>query len=481
MSCPTIAAPSATSAAAPRTISLGRDVPKNSVTVAVLPAGAAAPTRVDKLANDPAKLRRYFDRLATEGALRACDEASGAGYVRYRAMTEWGHACEVIAPSRIPQRPGHQRKHDQYDAAQLARLSRAGELTAVRIPTAAEERVRDVVRCRETMQRALLTSRQSLLTFLARRGFVYREGTPWCQAHLRWLTALARDDSPLAAEDRLVFREYLALFAYTRQRRDALDTQIEQLALTPALRDAVGRLQCVRGISVHAALVLATELVDWRRFASPRQLAAYLGLVPAEDSSGDRERKGALTKAGHAPGRHARIQAAGSDRYVPKVAAHLKQRQDGQPPGVLAHAWKAQQRPHTRYTPLAYRKQPQIAVVAVARERIGFWWAAMRDLPPAAPAPPATAERTSLHTRVAYGRGYARERSPAGGGPDGVMEPVGAARPTEPPRLEGGRSRRIQCLRLRLSRRPAYRSRIHRRLCPGPTSRFASARPRHAR
>lgn len=370
------------------TIYVGLDVHKDSVTAAVLPAGAAAPTRVDTLPNDPAKLRRYFDRLATEGTLRACSEASGAGYVLYRAMTEWGYGCEVIAPSLIPQRPGHRRKHDRYDAAQLARLYRAGELTAVRIPSAAEERVRDVVRCRETLQREVVKSRHYVLKFLARRGFVSRDGTRWAQPHLRWLTALARDDSPLAPEDRLVFREYLAPLEYKLQRRDALDAEIERLALTPALRDAVGRLQVFRGVSVHVAMVLATEIADWRRFASPRQLAAYLGLVPSEDSSGDRERKGAITKAGNAHCRHALIQAAWSYRYVPKVAAHLKARQAGQPPGAVAHAWKAQQRLHKWYTHLAYRKQPQVAVVAVARELIGFLWAAMRDLGPA-PAPAA--------------------------------------------------------------------------------------------
>ena len=220
-----------------------------------------------------------------------------------------------------------------------------------------------------------------MLKFLARRGFVYREGTAWSRPHLRWLTALARDDSPLTPEDRFVFREYLALFEYKLQRRDALDAEIEQLALRPALRAAVARIQCFRGFAVHNAVVLATELVDWRRFASPRQLAAYLGLVPREDSTGDRERKGAITKAGNAHCRHALIQAAWSYRYAPKVAAQLKARQAGQPPGIIAHAWKAQQRLHKRYAHLAYRKQPQVAVVAVARELAGFLWAAMQDLP----------------------------------------------------------------------------------------------------
>ena len=370
------------------TIYLGLDVHKDSITIAVLPAGAPSPTRVDKLPNDPARLRRYLDRLATQGTLRCCYEASGAGYVLYRLLREWGYACDVIAPSLIPQKPGHQRKHDRHDAAQLAHYYRSGDLTAIRIPTEAEERVRDVVRCRETLQRELIKSRHYILKFLARRGFVYREGTNWSRPHLRWLTALARDDSPLTTEDRFVFREYLALFEYKLQRRDALDQEIEQLALRPALAAAVGRLRCFRGISTHAAMVLATELGDWRRFTSPRQLAAYLGFVPREDSSGDRERKGSITKAGNAHCRHALIQAAWSYRYVPKVAAHLRARQDGQPPGVIAHAWKAQQRLHQRYVHLSYRKQPQIAVVAVARELIGFLWAAMQDLAPAEAATP---------------------------------------------------------------------------------------------
>ena len=382
MSSSAAAAPSV-SVAAPSTIYLGLDVHKESITVAVLPAGAPAPTRVEKLSSDLARFRRYCERLTRDGSvLRACYEASGAGYVLQRAMREWGHACDVIAPSLIPTRPGVQRKHDKHDAVELARLYRAGELTAVRIPREAEERVRDVVRCRETFQRELVKSRHYLLKFLARRGFVYRDGTNWSKPHLAWLRRLASVDSPLAAEDQLVFSEYLALFDYKLQRRDELDRRIEALALSPALKDAVGRLQCFRGISVHAAMVLATEIVDWRRFARPGQLSAYLGLVPREDSTGDRERKGSITKAGNSHCRHVLIQAAWSYRYRPQVGEQLKARQAGQPAPVVAHAWKAQQRLHKRYEHLSYRKQPQIAAVAVARELVGFLWAAMQSLDP---------------------------------------------------------------------------------------------------
>jgi len=161
------------------------DVHKESITMAVLPSAAKTPTRVERLPNDLPKLKRFLDRLAREGELRACYEASGAGYVIHRALRAWGYACDVLAPSLIPKRPGVPRKHDKRDASDLARLYRAGELTTVRIPSEAEERVRDVVRCRETFQRELLKARHYILTVLARRGLVFRDGTNWCTPHLR--------------------------------------------------------------------------------------------------------------------------------------------------------------------------------------------------------------------------------------------------------------------------------------------------------
>ena len=180
---------------------VGMDVHKDSVMVAVLPETAPEPTLVKRLPNDVGKLRRFFDRVARDGEVRACYEASGAGYVLERALTEWGHGCEVVAPSLIPKRPGERRKHDRRDATDLARLYRAGELVTIRIPTAEEERVRDLVRCRETFQREILKSRHYVLKFLARRGFVYREGANWTGKHFTWLRRLLSGDA-LEAEDR---------------------------------------------------------------------------------------------------------------------------------------------------------------------------------------------------------------------------------------------------------------------------------------
>ena len=363
-------------------IYLGMDVHKDSITIAVLPALAKAPTRLEKLANDLPRLKQWIERVARDGEIHACYEASGAGYVLHRALAEWGYACDVIAPSLIPKRSGVHRKHDKRDAADLARLYRAGELVAVRIPSEADERVRDVVRCRETFQREILKSRHYILKFLARRGFVFREGTNWCTPHRNWLQHLTTDGSPLAVEDRVVYREYHALLTYKLQRREELDRQIERLAELPTLAPMVKQLQCFRGISVHSAMVLATEIVDWRRFERPSQLACYLGLVSREDSSGNRQRLGSITKAGNSHCRHVLVQAAWSYRHRPQTSVDLKRRQAGQPPAVIGHAWKAQQRLHARYNHLSYRKRPQIAVVAVARELVGFLWAVMRELEP---------------------------------------------------------------------------------------------------
>jgi len=358
---------------------VGMDVHKDSVMVAVLPETAPEPTLVKRLPNDVGKLRRFFDRVARDGEVRACYEASGAGYVLERALTEWGHGCEVVAPSLIPKRPGERRKHDRRDATDLARLYRAGELVTIRIPTAEEERVRDLVRCRETFQREILKSRHYVLKFLARRGFVYREGANWTGKHFTWLRRLLSGDA-LEAEDRTVFAEYLSLLDYKLQRREELDRRIEELALEPANREAVGRLCAFKGIRTHAAMVLVTEIGDFRRFERPGQLMAYLGLVPSEHSSGERQRLGAITKAGNSRCRHVLVQAAWSYRHPPRLGGPLRRRQEGQPPEVIGHSWKAQHRLHKRFRQLEYRKNSRIAAVAVARELAGFVWAVMQDL-----------------------------------------------------------------------------------------------------
>lgn len=358
----------------------GMDVHKDTVVVAVLPEAAAEPTKVVRLINDDRKLKRFFRRLTDDAEIRACYEASGAGYVLQRRMSDWGYACEVVAPSLTPQRPGQRRKHDKRDASQLAHLYRAGELVTIRVPGEAEEQVRDLVRCRQTLQREILKSRQYLGWFLTRRGLIYRQGTPWrTRKHERWLHGLL-DDGTLEGEDAEVFNTYLALLNFKIQQRDELDRRIEELALSPTYAAVVSRLRCFRGIDTLTAMVLATEIGDFRRFERPSQLAAYLGLVPSEYSSGSRERKGPITKGGNSFCRHVLVQTAWHCRYRPHVSKVLRTRQQGQPADVIAHAWKAQLRLYRLYHRLAYKKPHQVAIVAMARELVGFIWAVMRHI-----------------------------------------------------------------------------------------------------
>ena len=285
----------------------------------------------------------------------------------------------MVAPSLIPVRPGDRRKHDQKDAIQLGRLYRAGELVTIRIPSCAEERARDLVRCRECFQREILRSRHYVTKFLARRGLVYREGKNWTQRHRDWLQRLLKGDA-LVWEDRSVFGEYLALLDYKTSRREDLDGQIEKLAFSPIFRPRLDRLRCFRGIDTIAAMTLLTEIGDWRRFQRPGQLMAYLGLVPSEHSSGERERRGPITKAGNSRCRHVLVQAAWHYRHRPAVRGRLKQRQRGQSPGVIGHAWKSQHHLYKLYHRIAAKKSSRIAVVAVARELVGFLWAVMQEL-----------------------------------------------------------------------------------------------------
>jgi transposase len=213
---------------------VGLDVHKDSITAAVFRGRDPEPLRVDRIPNEPKRIRRYFERLQRDGQARVCYEASGAGYVLQRMLLEWGIPCELAAPSLIPRRAGEHRKTDRRDAIKIARDFRDDRLVLIHIPTEEEERVRDLVRCRETFQREILKSRHYILKFLRRRGFIYREGTHWTTRHINWIRQVLKPGQ-LAEEDRIVLGEYLALLEYKLQRRDDLDRKIEALALTPPM------------------------------------------------------------------------------------------------------------------------------------------------------------------------------------------------------------------------------------------------------
>jgi transposase len=355
------------------------DDSKRKIVAGILRPEATEP-ELRSLPNEPRHLRRFFERLQREGRVVACYEARPSGYDLYRQLVTLDVPCQVIAPALTPRRPGDRIKTDRRDAAKLVRLFRAGELTPIHVPDEASEAVRDLVRCREDVQEDLRRWRHRLLKFLARHGRVYRDGRNWSQRHWAWLRT---QRFTLPALDR-TYQEYRWTVEQLLARVADLDREIAALAATVPYREPVGWLRCFRGIDTLAAMTLLVEIGDFQRFRTPRELMAYLGLVPSEASSGDREQRGSITKAGNTHARRILVEASWHYRHPPRLGRVLVQRSQGQPPAVRAQAWRAQQRLHRRYRHLVgHGKRSPVAVVACARELVGFVWAALTQPVPA--------------------------------------------------------------------------------------------------
>jgi transposase len=349
------------------------DDSKRTIVAGILRPGEHEP-ELREIANEPHAVRRLFERLRRQGPIKACYEAGVSGYDLHRRLTALGVPCDVIAPALTPRRPGQRVKTDRRDAAKLVRLFRAGELTGVHVPDEAEEAVRDLLRCRDDIREDVVRWRHRLVKFLFRHGHVYRTGTHWRQAHWTWVRA-QRFERP---ELRLTFEAILFAVEQAQARLTELDREVATIAERPPYREPVGWLRCFRGIDTLGAMVLLAEIVDFQRFRTPRELMAYLGLVPSEYSSGATERRGAITKAGNTHVRRILVEAAWHYRHGPRLGRAIALRIRHQPTDVVAHAWKAQQRLHRRYRHLVgHGKRTPVAVAAVARELVGFIWAAM--------------------------------------------------------------------------------------------------------
>jgi transposase len=353
------------------------DDSKRRIVAGILRPGATEP-ELRELPNDPHHIRRLFERLKREGPVVACYEAGVSGYDLYRQLIALGVPCQVIAPALTPRRPGQRVKTDRRDAAKQVRLFRAGELTPIRVPDEAEEAVRDLVRCRDDVRGDVVRWRHRLLKLLARHGRVYHAGKNWSQRHWTWIRAQGFAHPALAR----TFEATLFALEQALARQAALDQELAAIAERAPYREPVGWLRCFRGIDTLSAMILLAEIIDFHRFHRPRQLMAYLGLVPSEYSSGDVQRRGALTKAGNTHARRVLVEAAWHYRHRPQLGPTLAARSAGQPPAMLAEAWRAQQRLHRRYRHLVgHGKRPPVAVTAIARELVGFLWAAMTPRP----------------------------------------------------------------------------------------------------
>jgi transposase len=324
---------------------------------------------------DVRAVRRLAKRLLRDagGTLRVCYEAGPCGYALQRQLRELGIECMVVAPSLVPVKPGERIKTNQRDARKLAQMLRAGALTEVHPPTPEDEAVRDLCRCREDAREDLQRARHRLGKLLLRRG-LHSPAKAWTQAHRRWVRGLQFDHDA----DRTVVADYLAAIEHGEERLRALDQKLTEVSRQDPYREPVGWLRCFRGIDTLTALTVVAELHDFRRFQSPRELMAYLGLVPSEHSTGDKHRRGAITKAGNGHARRVLVEAAWHARHRPAVSRKLRERRTGQPGWVIALADRAQARLHRRYWRFIQRGKPHnVAVTAVARELVGFLWATL--------------------------------------------------------------------------------------------------------
>jgi transposase len=358
------------------------DVAKTKHAVAIADDGRGGEVRFfGNISSTPAAVERLVRKLAGRyGKLHFCYEAGPTGYGLYRQIEALGHACLVVAPALIPKRPGERVKTNRRDAVTLARLHRAGELSGVWVPDAVHEAVRDLVRARAAAVDDLRRKRQQLLSFLLRHGRVYSGGDHWTLAHRRWLAKQSFDH----AAQQIVFQEAIDAVEDAVQRRCRLEQQLVQIVPSWSMAPVVEAYRAMRGVSFVVAVSFAAEIGDVRRFETPRQLMSFLGLVPAESSTGETVRRKGLTLAGNRRARRVLIEAAWTYRYPARVGETLRSRLEGLPKAVQGIAWKAQIRLCARYRRLTNtgKKRP-LVVAAIAREIAAFLWAIGQHVVPA--------------------------------------------------------------------------------------------------
>ncbi|MCY0855819.1 IS110 family transposase [Cupriavidus sp. D39] len=353
------------------TLYVGLDVHKDSITVAYA-LGAGEVELLGKIGTSKADIDRLCKRLQSKASrIRIVYEAGPCGYGLYRQLAGKGFECMVCAPSLIPKKPGERVKTDRRDAVKLVRSLRAGDLSAVYVPSVEDEAFRDLSRAWVNAKDDLKRARQRLKAFLLSHGVRYSGRADWGPAHRRWISTFAFD----TVWQQLAFDEYRRAIEDRLAQCSRLEAALREAVVNWRFYPAVLGLQAMRGVQFTTAIGMLAELGDLSRFVHPRQLMAWLGVTPAEHSSGEKRRQGSITKNGNSYARKLLIEAAWSYRHPARVSPEIQRRHEGIPKAIVDRSWDAQVRLCRRYRRLAARgKNPNIAVVAVARELSGFIW-----------------------------------------------------------------------------------------------------------
>ena len=366
---------------------LGFDVHAENIAVAIAEAGRDGEVRnYGEIPNTFHSVEKLLRKLGhPDKELRICYEAGPCGFVLARFLKKKGIACDVIAPSLTPKGSGDKIKTDRRDARMLARLHRAGELTAVHVPDDRDEAIRDLCRARTDAVQDQRSGRNQLKAFLLRNGYRYGEKTSWSAAHMRYLRELILPHPAM----KIVLEEYLQCIDAAAERIDRLEVHMKALLDEWHMKPVVLALMGFKGYQTVAAMITVSEIGDIHRFPHPRQLMAYLGLVPSESSSGGSRAQGTITKCGNGHLRWIFNECAQHYRLPPKISQELTTRQEAIPKAyrrqVIEISWRCQNRLHERGRKLAARgKTRQKAQIAMARELSAFVWEVMRAVMPQA-------------------------------------------------------------------------------------------------
>jgi len=362
-------------------IYVGLDVHADTIAVALAEGGRGGEVRFfGTIQHSGDSVLRLTKKLTETGKIPAfCYEAGPCGYGLHRLLSKLGFDCAVVSPAMIPRKAGDRVKTDRRDAEMLARLWRAGELTPIWTPDEEQEAMRDLIRTRKQAMDARKVAKQQLLSFLLRHGLRYRNGKYWTKRHRRWLAELRRFPYP---HQQLAFEELKRAIDQIETRVATLDKTIDEAVPQWHFAPVVDALRALRGVNTTVAATVVAEIGDIARFESPRQLMAWLGLVPSEHSSGSTTRRGRLTKTGNALARTMLVEASWSYRHPPKEGHPYLNRSAHLPQQIRDIGWKAQVRLCKRFRHLSRTGKPQPRVLAaIARELAGFVWDIARKTP----------------------------------------------------------------------------------------------------